>query len=179
MIEKVLLECLVVFEVGFRFSFFDSVEGRLSNVEMPCLHHLQHLPIEKGQQQSPDMGSINIGVCHDDDSAVAKLLGIEFRSNRGSECRDDGFDFVVRKHAIKSSLLHIQNLASKGKDGLITTIPSLLRGASCRVALDQVQFALVRVFLLTVCQLSRKVSSIQNGLSARQLPRLSSRFSRP
>jgi hypothetical protein len=62
-----------------------AVERRLRDVEVALLDELRHLPVEERQQQRPDVASVDVGVGHQDDLVVPKLLDVEAAPRR---CRN-------------------------------------------------------------------------------------------
>ena len=53
-----------------------------------------HLAVEKRQQQSADMGAIDVGVGHQDDFVIAQFFNVEFfPANAGTQSRDQSADF--------------------------------------------------------------------------------------
>ena len=72
------------------------------------------------------MRTIHIGIGHDNDTMIAKLLEIERLTNRCSECYDKIFDLLIGKDFIDTSLLSIEDFSFKWKYCLKLTIASLL-----------------------------------------------------
>ena len=64
------------------------------------------------------MSSIHIGIGHDDDLVISKLLYIEVLMDTCSKCGDHGFDFFISKDSVYSCLLNIKDLTSEWKYGL-------------------------------------------------------------
>ena len=60
----------------------------------------------------------------------------------------------MTQHLVETRFFHVEDFAAQGKDGLIATIAPLLRRAARRIALDQKQFAALRVLFLAVRQLA-------------------------
>ena len=67
----------VVIDVLFALFAFDLIKGRLRNVDPARPHQLRHLPEEKGEQQSANVRAVDIGIGHNNDSAVAQLRDIK------------------------------------------------------------------------------------------------------
>ena len=110
------------------------------------------------------MRPIHIGISHDHNLVIAKLCNVKVISvsfgESTSERIDHGLNLRIGKYLINSSLLHIQDLASDRKDCLIITVTRSLCRTSRRISLYDKDFALGRIFLLTVCQLSVRVEGI-------------------
>ena len=144
---------------------------------MAAFHQLRHLPEEEGEQQSPDVTAVHVGVSHDDDLVIAQLVGVEFlRADAGAEGGDDGADFLAGQHLVEAGPLHIQDLASERQDGLGLPVPRLFGGTAGAVTLNQEDFAERRIALLAVGQLARQVGDIERPLAAGQLTRLAGSF---
>jgi hypothetical protein len=156
---------------GPRFSARHLIERRLGDIEMPALDQLRHLPEEKGQQQSADMGAVDIGIGHDDDLVIAQLVGVELvLADTGAKRRDQRADFLAREHLVKAGPFDIEDLASERQDRLVLARTALLGGAAGGIALDQEQFRLGRIALGAIGQLAR-----QEAMSSAPLRRVSSR----
>src|SRR6201999_3123994 len=72
-LDHYLDEFTVVFDVLLEFALLDAIERRLGNVYMPPANQIDHVAEEEGQEQSADVGTVHIGVGHEDDLAVAQL----------------------------------------------------------------------------------------------------------
>ena len=53
------------------------------------------------------MGTVHIGISHDDDLVIAELRDIEILMNSGTERRDHGFDLRISVDPVESRLLHV------------------------------------------------------------------------
>src|SRR5262249_60819508 len=84
----------------------------------------------------------------------AQLADVEVVVDAGAQSGDHRLDLVVLQHPVDPGLLHVQDLAADGQDGLEPGIPAALGRAACRVPLDHVELPLSRV----------------PGLAARHLP---------
>ena len=60
-----------------RLAARDFVERRLRDVDMAHFDEFMHLPVEERQQQRADVRAVDVGVGHDDDLVVAKLVELE------------------------------------------------------------------------------------------------------
>ena len=72
---------------------------------------LVHLPIEKGQQQGPDVRAIDIGVGHDHDLVVPPLAEIGLRPDAGPDGRDHTADLLIGQHLVFPALVGVDDLA--------------------------------------------------------------------
>ena len=110
--EKFLHGALVL-EVLLGRAALDLEQRRLSDEQMPGVDNCAHLSKEEGEQQRSNMGTVDIGVGHDDDFVIARFVRVEFfapdaAANRG----DQGADFGRGQHAVKACSFHVQNLAT-------------------------------------------------------------------
>ena len=58
------------------------------------------------------MGSVHVGIGHDDDLVIAKLRDIKILMNTGTKSGDHGFNLSVCIDFVKSCLFYIQNLSA-------------------------------------------------------------------
>ena len=124
---------------------------------MAFFDELRHLPVEKCHEQGSDMGTVHIGVRHDDDLVVAQFFQIEIRLFHScTQGGDDESDFLAFEDLVKAGFFDIEDFPFKRKYGLKTAVPRLLGGTSGRIPLDKVNFAVGRVPLLAVRQFSGK-----------------------
>jgi len=85
------------------------------------------MAIEEGQEQRPNMGSIHVGVGHDDDAMITEFLNIVvFFADAGSQRGDENPDLFIGQHLIETGLLNIEDLPFNREDRLDRTIPALL-----------------------------------------------------
>ena len=59
------------------------------------------------------MGTIYIGICHDDYLVITQLCYIKILMDSCSECCNHGSDFCIVIYTVKSCLFNIQYLASQ------------------------------------------------------------------
>ena len=86
------------------------------------------------------MGTINIGIGHDDDFFISESLNIkailDSATNRGNE----GFYFIICHHFLDYRLFGIQDFTSEWKNGLEFAITTGFRTSSRRISLHNVKF---------------------------------------
>ena len=63
----------IIIYIVVLFVFLNSVKGRLSDIYFAFLYELGHISVEECQKQSSDMGSVHVGIGHDDDFMVSEL----------------------------------------------------------------------------------------------------------
>ncbi|KAF5038800.1 hypothetical protein DSECCO2_550550 [anaerobic digester metagenome] len=125
---------------------------------------------EEGQDQGADVRPVHVGIGHDDDLVVAQTRKVHVvLADAGTHGRDESLDLLVLEHLVEAGLLHVQDLAAQGQDGLELGVAALLGRAAGRVALDDEDFALGRVLALAVGQLARQGVVGQGALAADQL----------
>ena len=172
---------MAVFEILLRLAVFDFIERRLRDVDVAAFDQVRHLTIKEGQEQSSDVGAVDVGVGHDDDAVVAQFVGVEVvaahaladtRAERG----DQRQDLVAGQQLLVTRTLDIQDLAAQRQDRLELAIAALLGRAPGGVTLDDVDFAKGRIFFLTVSQLARQAHAVQHALAPGHLPGLARRF---
>ena len=82
---------------------------------MASLDQLRHLTVEKSHQQGPDVRTIHVRVCHDDDLMITQFVQVEVcLLNAGSQSRNDDSDLFAFENFIESGLLHIEDLSLQG-----------------------------------------------------------------
>ena len=124
---QITLHRRVVFQVTlFRVTLFDAIQRRLRDIDIAAFDQFRHLTEEKGQKQSPDMTAIHIGVGHDDDFMVTRLVGIEFiapdtRTDRGNQSPD----FRRGQHFVKPRAFDVQDFTAQRQNRLILARTSL------------------------------------------------------
>ena len=124
---------------------------------MALIDQLRHKAIKEGQKQSVNMGSVNIGIRHDNNLVIAKFFDVEVIAKAlgksAAEGIDHSLDLRVCQNLVDGSLLHIQDLAPDGHDGLIKTISRHLGGPARGVSLHNKNLTFGGVPGLTVGQL--------------------------
>ena len=154
---EIIVERGIVLQIDFGAAAGDLVERRLGDEEVPVFDQLRHLPVEEGQQQSADVGAVDVGVGHDHDLVIAQLLEVEFLvADRRAQRLDQGPDFLRAEHAVEARALDVEDLALERKDRLVVAVAALLGRAAGAVALDQEQFGQSRIALLAVGELARQ-----------------------
>ena len=123
------------------------------------------------------MGSVHIGIGHDNDAMITELVDIELiRADTGTQCRNQGRDLLGRKHFLVSGFFDVQHLAAQRQDRLEFAVSSLFCRTARRIPFDEIQFTHGRIFFLTVGQFCGKAKSIQNTFPACQFTCLACRF---
>ena len=81
-------------------------------------------------------------------------------------------DFLVAEHLVVARLFHVEDLSLEGKDGLEAAVASLLGGAACGLALDQIDLAAFGIALGAVGQFAGKSAAIEHAFAAGEVARL-------
>ena len=87
------------------------------------------------------MTSVDIGVCHDDDTAISKLRRVKVCADATLERLNERLDFFERKHLIKPALFNIQQFSTQRKNCLMHVIASAFGTSTCTIAFDDKNFS--------------------------------------
>ena len=133
---------------------------------MTLFNQLRHLTEEEREKQRADMGTVNVSIGHDDDTAVAEVFNIEIPVNAGSQSHHEVLDLLGIEELVGRGLFHVQDLASERQDGLELGVAAHLGGTACGVTLHQEQLALRGGRALgAVCKLARETAAVQRALT--------------
>src|SRR5437764_11389257 len=125
------------------------------------------------------MTAVDVGVGHDDDAVIARLLDLEIlAADAGAERLDQRADLGRGQHLVKAGALDVEDLALQRQDRLETAVAALLCRAAGAVALDNEELALGGIALLTIGELPRQVRDVERALAPRQVARLARRLAR-
>ena len=109
------------------FAALHLVERRTSDIDVAAFHQRLLIAEEEGEDQGANVGAVHVGVSHDDDPVITKILLFEFFApNAKTKGRNQGLDFGVFVDLGVVGFLDVENLAAQGQDGLKTPIPALL-----------------------------------------------------
>src|SRR3989339_469097 len=126
--EQELIQFLVGMQVHLLLVFLHLVQRWLRYIYVAVIYKRRHLPIEERKKQRADMRAVNVGIRHDDDLVIARLLKVElFLADPGSDGRYHGADFLVCKYLCKARFLNVKNLTLKRQNSLKRPIPPLFR----------------------------------------------------
>ena len=103
----VAVALLLVEGVVELFAPADPEEGRLGEVDVPLLDQRPHVAEEEGQKQGADVASVDVGVGHDDDLAVAELGDIEVLADAAAERHDDRHELLVAVDLVEPRLFDV------------------------------------------------------------------------
>ena len=139
--------------VVHRLAHVDPEERRHRGIDMTRTHQAGEVPDEQGTDERRDVQAVRIGVGQNAHLVVAqtcKVGAARLRANRQADIAD----LLGRKQFALIHLPGIQNLATQGQNGLVFTVPGLLRRTTGRVALDQKQLAPFRIGAGAISQLT-------------------------
>ena len=85
------------------------------------------------------MGTVHVGIGHDDDLVIPQLADIKVISisfgKSAAKCIDHRLDLCIRQHFIDTCFFHVQDLTTDWKDCLEHTVSGCLRRPPGRVSL--------------------------------------------
>ena len=177
--QQDLLELRLLLDVDVLLARPDPVERRLGDVHVAGVDQLGHLAVEEREHQGADVGAVDIGVGHDDDLVVARLLDVELLADAGSDGGDQRADLLVREHLVDAVLLDVDDLAAQREDRLGVAVAALLGRAAGRVALDDEDLRQGRVADRAVGQLARQGGVLERRLAPGEVACLARRLARP
>src|SRR3989344_3611101 len=93
---------------------------------MTPVNQLRKISVEQSQKQSSNMGTVSIGIGHDNYLVIAEFCQIKFFRDCGTHSDNKGSDLLVSQHFIDASFFNVKNFASQGKDSLSSSIAALL-----------------------------------------------------
>ena len=168
---------MLVFQINLGLAALGAEQRRLRDIEITGLDQRTHMPEEEGQKKRADVASVDIGIRHDDDLVIARLLGLHLVvPDACPDGRDQRADLGRGKHLVGACPLDIQDLAAKGKNGLVGAVTTLLGGTARRITLDKKDFGFGRIALLAIRQLAGKAGDFHHALAAGQIARLARRL---
>ena len=179
LIDQIIFERPLVLQIRMRLAARDFVERRLRDVDVALFDELRHLPVEERQQQRADVRAVDVGVGHDDDLVIAKLVELEFVApDAGTQRRDDVRHLLGRQHLVGARPLDVQNFAADRQHGLKLALAALLGRTAGRVALDDEKLGLRSIAILAFGKTARQTQTIERTLAPRQITRLARRLAR-
>ena len=91
--QKLFLLCIIIGIVNF-LAFLYLEQRRLGCIHVSAFNERLHVPVEEGKQQRTDMGTVHIGIGHDDDLVIPEFFDVEIFSDTAAECGNHILDFV-------------------------------------------------------------------------------------
>ena len=125
---QIVVKCRFVLQILALLAPGQLIKGWLCDVNMAALNEFPHLPEEKGQQQRADVGAVHIGIGHNDDAVVAKLVRIELLlADTATQGSDNGSNLRRAQHFVEPGFLNVQYFPFQGQDCLKFPVSPLLR----------------------------------------------------
>src|SRR2546430_7728990 len=141
------------------------VERRNRQIKVSLLDEFRHLAKEKGDEQGSDMGAIDIGVGHDYDLFVAKVLFLVMCSGAAAERLDKIVELLIAREFVARGAGDVQYFAAQRQDRLVRAIARLLGGAAGGIAFDDKEFRPLRRIIRAIREYSRKPELARRGLA--------------
>ena len=131
-----LLPFLVSPAILLKLAFSDQVERRCGYIEISRLYQFGHVTEKESHDESGNVASVHIGICHDDDLVVAdpfqvQRLAVFLCSNAHSQGNKYVLYLLVLENLMLHGLLNIQDLTTEGHNGLKMPVTALLGRTSC------------------------------------------------
>ncbi len=137
-LHQIGIKFTLILEIYLGLSAFGAEQRRLGDVEEAGLDQRTHMPEEECQQQGTDMAAINIGICHDNDFVIARLIGFHFIiPDSGTNCRNQGANLGRGQHLVEPCALNIQDFTPQRQDCLIGPVAPLFCRAAGGITLNQ------------------------------------------
>ena len=111
-VEDVFVECAFVFEVSAFVALFDFEKRRLGDVDVSAFDDLGHLTEEKREQKRANVGSVDVGIGHDDDLVIAQFFEFEIVADARTESAKDDVDRLRIDDFVESCLFDVQDLTA-------------------------------------------------------------------
>src|SRR5207245_949448 len=146
----------------------------LSNEDLATGDELLHVAEKEREEQGPNVRTVDIGIGHDDDFAVAELRDLEVftSADTGADGGYHGADFFVPEHFVVARFFDVEDLAFERQNRLVTAIAARLSGATRGFAFNEEQFTAVGILFLAVCKFAGQAAGIEGALAAGEIARL-------
>ena len=171
-IQLIIIVCIPHLAV-----LLDLVKRRLCQIHITLLDQFRHKSVQESKQQCCDMRTVNIGIRHDDNLVVTQFGNIKIFVYSRAERGDHRLDLGVGINTVEPCLFHIQDLASKRKDGLCSPVSGCLGRTACRISLNDVDLTVFGIFVGTVRQLSGQGHAVQSRFTSGQVSRFTGSLS--
>src|SRR5690606_5315678 len=128
-------------------------------------------------QQRANVRTVDVGVGHDDDPAVATLAEVLIGADADADGRDHVADFFAGEDFVFTRLVGVDDLGAHREDRLVFAQAARLGRAAGRVAFHGVELALVDVFAGAVAELAGEAAAAEDAFAvADELAGLAGRF---
>ena len=115
------------------------------------------------------MGSVDVGIGHDEDFMVAQLFVVEVVADAAAEGEDDVADRLAAEYLFEAGLFDVEYLAAQRQDRLEFAVAPLFGAAPRGISLNDVYFAVGGVAVRAVRQLPGKGEAAHYRLAAHEL----------
>ena len=159
------------------FILFHAIQRGLGNIYLACFDQLWHIAIEESQKQCSDMGTVYVGIGHDNDLMITEFFHIKIFGNPCTKGCDHISDFFRIQDSVQSCLFYIQNFTAQRQDRLCFGVSGLDGRTAGGIPFDDVDFTFIRIAAGAVRQFTGHSCIFQTCLSANQFPCLSRRVS--
>lgn len=106
--KEVIIELIFIEKIHLFLAAANAVEGRLTDIDKTAFYKRQHLSVQEGEKQGPDVSAINISIGHDDDFMVTKLFLIKLIfTDTASQCTDELLYLFTAENSVKPGLFNI------------------------------------------------------------------------
>jgi hypothetical protein len=140
--------------------FRELIERRLCDIDMSMIEERTEVSEKEREDECSDMSSIDIGICHDDDTTISELRIVKCLTDRSPDRDDEVLDLRIREYFIDASLLGIEDLSFEWEDRLKLSIPTGFRRSSRRVSLDDIELTFTRILRGAVCEFPRETRTL-------------------
>src|SRR5204863_7845485 len=135
------------------------------------------------EQYREDVGTIDVRVRHNNDSAVAQRRHVEatfvysiraifFRfTDPRTDRRDHSLDLIVLEKLILARFLNVDEFSANRQNGLVTPVASLFGRAAGGIALHNIELGQFRITLRTIRQFAGQPAASERAF-ANSFPRL-------
>ena len=104
---------------------------------MALTDQLRQLAIEEGHQQGGDVGTVHVGVCHDDHAAIAQTGSFEAIAHAAAQRLDQILQFLILPQLLGGGTGDVENLAAQRQHRLRRPVARLLGRPAGAVTLDE------------------------------------------
>ncbi|CAB4923784.1 unannotated protein [freshwater metagenome] len=103
---------------------FDGVEGWLGGKDSSCLKERPHVVVDQGEQQTPDVTAVDIGIAQNDDPAVSSLVKVEIGPRACTDCGEERLSLSVFYDLFERGFTSVDYLSAQRKHGHVLGVAS-------------------------------------------------------
>ena len=75
------------------------------------LDQFGHIAEKESQQQRADMGTVDIGISHNDDFMIPDFIEVKVFADAGTERCDNRLELLIVEHLVKPCFFDVQHLS--------------------------------------------------------------------